>query len=98
MGILRAIELIKENEEAVIHTDSAYGIKCVSDYGQKMKKLGYPTEIPNINIIKKLMNALQSKPNIRFHHLNSHTNKTDKHSIGNDKVDKMATSVLAEYR
>jgi len=98
MGILRAIELIKENEEAVIHTDSAYGIKCVSDYGQKMKKLGYPTDIPNINIIKKLMNALQSKPNIRFHHLNSHTNKTDKHSIGNDKVDKMATSVLAEYR
>lgn len=98
MGILRAIELIKENEEAVIHTDSAYGIKCVSDYGQKMKKLGYPTEIPNINIIKKLGNALQSKPNIRFHHLNSHTNKTDKHSIGNDKVDKLANSVLATYR
>ena len=98
MGILRAIELIKEDEEAVIHTDSAYGIKCVSDYGQKMKKLGWPKEIPNINIIKKLIVSLESKPNIKFHHLNSHTNKTDKHSIGNDKVDKMATDVLKDYR
>ena len=66
MGILRAIELIKEDEEAMIHTDSAYGIKCVSDYGQKMKKLGYPKEIPNINIIKKLMISLENKPNIKF--------------------------------
>lgn len=98
MGILRAIELIKEDEEAVIHTDSAYGIKCVSDYGQKMKKLGWPKEIPNINIIKKLILSLESKPNIKFHHLNSHTNKTDKHSIGNDIVDKMATDVLKDYR
>jgi len=98
MGILRAIELIKEDEEAVIHTDSAYGIKCVSDYGQKMKKLGWPKEIPNINIIKKLIVSLESKPNIKFHHLNSHTNKTDKHSIGNDRVDKMATDVLKDYR
>ena len=98
MGILRAIELINEDEEAVIHTDSAYGIKCVSDYGQKMKKLGWPKEIPNINIIKKLILSLESKPNIKFHHLNSHTNKTDKHSIGNDIVDKMATDVLKDYR
>ena len=98
MGILRAIELINEDEEAVIHTDSAYGIKCVSDYGQKMKKLGYPKEIPNINIIKKLILSLENKPNIKFHHLNSHTNKTDKHSIGNDRVDKMATDVLKDYR
>ena len=41
---------------------------------------------------------LEERPNIKFHHLNSHTNNTDKHSIGNDKVDKMATEVLKNFR
>jgi ribonuclease HI len=98
MGLLRAIELIKEDEETVIHTDSMYGLKCVYDYGIKMKKAGYPKDTPNIDIIQKMREILEIKTNIKFHHLNSHTNKTDKHSIGNDKVDKMATEVLKKYR
>ena len=98
MGLLRAIELINENEEAIIHTDSMYGLKCAYDYGIKMKKEGYPKDIPNIDIIKKMRELLEIKTNIKFHHLNSHTNKTDKHSIGNDIVDKMATEVLKKFR
>jgi ribonuclease HI len=97
-GILRAIELITPEEEAVIHTDSMYGIKCVSEYGMEMKKKKYPKEIPNIDIIKKIRELLDNKGNIRFHHLNSHTNKTDKHSIGNDMADKLATEVLKSFR
>jgi ribonuclease HI len=98
MGLLRAIELIKDDEEAVIHTDSMYGLKCAYDYGIKMKKAGYPKETPNIDIIQKMREILEERPNIKFHHLNSHTKNTDKHSIGNDKVDKMATEVLKMYR
>jgi len=98
MGLLRAIELINDGEEAVIHTDSMYGLKCAYDYGIKMKKEGYPKDTPNIDIIQKMRELLEDRPNIKFHHLNSHTNKTDKHSIGNDAVDKMATEVLKSYR
>ena len=97
-GILRAIELIDQNDEAIIHTDSMYGIKCVSEYGMEMKKKNYPKEIPNIDLIKKIRNLLDTKANIRFHHLNSHTNKRDKHSLGNDAADKLATSVLEIFR
>ena len=98
MGLLRAIELINDDEEAVIHTDSMYGLKCAYDYGIKMKKEGYPKDTPNIDIIQKMRELLEDRPNIKFHHLNSHTNKTDKHTIGNDVVDKMATEVLKSYR
>lgn len=98
MGLLRAIELIRKDEETVIHTDSMYGLKCAYDYGIEMKKADYPKEVPNIDIIKKMRDLLEERPNIKFHHLNSHTNNTDKHSIGNDKVDKMATEVLKNYR
>jgi ribonuclease HI len=98
MGLLRAIELIKSDEETIIHTDSLYGLKCAYDYGIKMKKAGYPKEVPNIDIIQKMRELLEDRPNIKFHHLNSHTNNTDKHSIGNDIVDKMATEVLKEFR
>ena len=97
MGLLRAIELIND-EEAVVHTDSMYGLRCVYDYGIKMKKDGYPKDVPNIDLIKKIRECLENKSNIKFHHLNSHTNKTDKHSIGNDIVDKMATEVLKKIR
>jgi ribonuclease HI len=97
-GILRAIELISPDEEAVIHTDSMYGIKCVSEYGMEMKKKKYPKDVPNIDLIKKIRELLENKGNIRFHHLNSHTNKTDKHSIGNDMADKLATEVLKSFR
>ncbi len=98
MGLLRAIELINEDEEAIIHTDSMYGLKCAYDYGIKMKKEGYPKDVPNIDIIKKMRELLEVKTNIKFHHLNSHTKKTDKHSINNDIVDKMATEVLKKFR
>jgi ribonuclease HI len=98
MGLLRAVELIKDDEEAVIHTDSMYGLKCAYDYGIKMKKAGYPKDIPNIDIIQKMREILETKSNIKFHHLNSHTNNTDKHSIGNDIVDRMATEVLTQIR
>jgi ribonuclease HI len=97
-GILRAIELITPEEEAVIHTDSMYGIKCVSEYGIEMKKKKYPKDVPNIDIIKKIRELLENKGNIRFHHLNSHTNKTYKHSIGNDHADNLATEVLKSFR
>jgi ribonuclease HI len=95
-GILRAIQKIKDDEETVIHTDSTYGIRCVSEYGMQMKKEGYPKEIPNIKLIKSIRELLEIKTNIRFHHLNSHTNKTDKHSICNAIVDKMATDALLD--
>jgi len=98
MGLLRAIELINEDEETVVHTDSMYGLKCVYEYGIKMKQKGYPKDVPNINIIKKIREQLEVKTNIKFHHLNSHTNNTDKHALNNAIVDKMAGDVLLEFR
>jgi len=98
MGILRAIELLKEDEDSIVHTDSMYGLKCVYEYGIKMKNMGYPKEIPNIDIIQKIREVLEVKTKIKFHHLNSHTNKEDKHSLNNAIVDKMAGEVLEGYR
>jgi len=49
-------------------------------------------------IIKKMREILEVKSNIKFHHLNSHTNKEDMHSLNNAIVDKMAGDVLLEFR
>jgi ribonuclease HI len=80
-----------------IYTDSEYSIKSLTEWIVSWKKNGWKTtgnkEVSNQDIIKKIDKKLQKyKGKIIFTHVRSHTGKTDKHSLGNEQADKLATT------
>ena len=48
---------------------------------------------PNVELVKKLY-ELTNKYNIKYKHVEAHTDRTDRHSIGNYNADKLANSCL----
>jgi ribonuclease HI len=97
-AILKAIKIlkkeIKKEKKVMIYSDSMYAIRCCTSYGLKNYKNGWNKEIPNKKLVKKAFEKCYQKNNIRFTHILAHTNKIDKHSIGNDKADKLANIIL----
>ena len=96
-AILKALELTKIDDYSTvyIYTDSLYSINCITKwiYGwinngwlDKKKK-----PVKNKNIIQPIYNIYKKYSNIRFIHIEAHTNKTDIHSLGNAKADELAT-------
>lgn len=98
-AIIKAIQIIKkiDIEKKVIVTDSEYAIKCATTYGSKLEKNNWQTKEgktpPNIELVKKLY-ELTKKYNISYKHIQAHTDRTDRHSIGNYNADKLANSCL----
>ena len=98
-GIIRAIEILEDNlkkdEKIAIYTDSEYVIKCLSTYGDKLKKNNWKTSTdkkpPNVELVKKAHGLYNTyKKNIKLNHITAHTNNTDEHSIGNKGADLLA--------
>jgi ribonuclease HI len=96
-AILKALELTKIDDYSIvyIYTDSLYSINCITKwiYGwinngwlDKKKK-----PVKNKDIIQPIYNIYKKYSNIRFIHIEAHTNKTDIHSLGNAKADELAT-------
>ena len=96
-AILKALELTKIDDYSTvyIYTDSLYSINCITKwiYGwinngwlDKKKK-----PVKNKDIIQPIYNIYKKYSNIRFIHIEAHTNKTDIHSLGNAKADELAT-------
>ena len=79
-----------------IYSDSEYSIKSCTEWIVSWKKNGWKTankkEVLNQDIIKKIDKKLQKyKGKITFTHVKAHTGKQDKHSLGNEQADKLAT-------
>jgi ribonuclease HI len=76
-----------------IFTDSQYSMYIFNGTGERYEKNGFKNDgkdVPNIDLIKKLL-ELKRKYNIVLLKVRAHTDKKDKHSIGNHIADKLAT-------
>tara|TARA_Y200000002_G_scaffold366106_1_gene356717 strand:+ start:530 stop:1405 length:876 start_codon:yes stop_codon:yes gene_type:complete len=93
-AIINSIQLYKKEDDILlkIYTDSSYSIKIFGETGLKYRKNNYKTkskEVPNSDLVKIAV-ELADEYNLEFIHVNSHTNKSDVHSLGNDRADKLA--------
>ncbi len=99
-AILKALKSVNINEYDSIHlyTDSMYSINCLTKWIYKWLHNNWldfkKKPVKNKDIILQIYNILLSKTNIHLHHVYSHTNKTDVHSIGNSKADDLARKSL----
>ena len=97
-AIIETYRLIEEDvtagKKVTIVSDSEYAIRCVSSYGEKCYKKGWPAEIPNKELVKTAYELYMNIPNIQFLHVRAHTGNTDIHSFGNDKADKLANLAI----
>ena len=79
--------------DITIMTDSEYVIKCVTTYGEKMKKKDYKTKgepIPNADLVKKAYELYCKHQNVSFRYIKAHTDANDIHSKGNSEADRLA--------
>jgi len=82
-------ELLKK---ICIFTDSQYSMYIFNGTGERYEKNGYKNDgkdVPNIDLIKKLL-ELKRTHNIILLKVRAHTDKKDKHSMGNEVADKLA--------
>jgi len=84
---------INNKKNIVVCTDSNYCILCATSYGKKQDIIGWKKDIPNKDLVRTLFEFCKEHPNIKFKHINAHTNATDKHSLGNAEADKLANNV-----
>lgn len=84
---------LKYGKKIGIVSDSEYAIRCVTSYGEKCDKKNWNVDIPNKELVKIAYTTYKNQ-NIEFYHINSHTGKTDKHSIGNENADRLANLAL----
>jgi len=98
-AIIEAINIIKNYDKPnkIIITDSEYAIKCATTYGNKLEKKEWKSKknkiIPNLELIK-ILYQLTNQFNIKFQHILAHTDKKDKHSIGNYYADLLANNSI----
>ena len=86
-----------------IYTDSQYSLDCILKWALTWSKKGWAkadgTPVLHRDIIEPLFTAVkewkQTPYAIEFHHINSHTGKTDPFSIGNARADELATSSIS---
>ena len=83
--------IIQDGNPVVIYTDSLYGIRCCTTYGEKCNKKQWSDKIPNMDLVKQAWHLFSSK-NIEFKHIKAHTGCRDEHSIGNEEADRLAVS------
>jgi len=102
-GVIRAIEILEDNlkndEKIAIYTDSEYVIKCLSSYGDKLKKNDWKTSTnkkpPNLVLVKKAHGLYNTyKKLIKLNHVDAHTNNNDEHSLGNKGADLLANLAI----
>jgi ribonuclease HI len=95
-AILEVLDILKteieKNIDIHIYTDSEYSIKAFTTSGDKYHRNLWKPKPANIELIKKGYYLIKPKRNtIYFHHVYSHTNKQDIHSLSNEIADNLAT-------
>ena len=100
MAIIESLQILKNEDNIMIHTDSQYCIYIFTGTGKKYKESGYINKsgnlYPNHDLIDIGLNLLQDK-NIFFNKIKSHTGKKDENSINNDIADELAVLGAIEY-
>lgn len=98
-AIIRAYPLIKQDlydgKQIAIVTDSEYSMKCISTYGDKCAKLNWNVSAPNIELVREVY-ELYKFSNVKFIHIEAHTQKQDIHSTGNANADKLASDACTQ--
>jgi len=85
-----------------IYTDSQYSLDCILKWAVAWSKKGWTKAngeaVLHQDIIEPLFTAVKTWKNtpykIEFHHVRSHTGKTDPISTGNARADELATSTI----
>ncbi len=99
-AILKALLIIDilNYKNINIYTDSMYSINCITKWVKGWKKNGWKDskkkDVKNKDLIDNIDKIYSKYNHIHFNHVEAHTNKTDIHSIGNDKADKLARNSL----
>lgn len=94
-AIIKSFKYFDDEDDDLIniYTDSKYSILIFTSTGEKYKKNNFKDEnendIPNKDLVMKIL-EIKNKYNIEIHHVKSHTNNTDEHSIGNRIADELA--------
>jgi ribonuclease HI len=78
-----------------IYSDSMYTINCLNVWMAKWATNGYKKAdkkpVKNLSIIKPMYELYQKYRHLfKLIHINSHTGKTDQHSLGNARADQLA--------
>ena len=74
-----------------------YSINCITKWVKGWKKNGWKDskkDVKNKDLIDNIDKIYSKYNHIHFNHVEAHTNKTDIHSICNDKADKLARNSL----
>ena len=94
-AIIESIDYLDKNDlkrKICIFTDSQYSMYLFTGTGERYEKDNFKNkgvDVPNIDLIQKLL-FIKRKYNIVLLKVRSHTNKNDKHSLGNQIADKLA--------
>ena len=101
-GILHKLDLSFTTVH--IYTDSQYSLDCILKWALAWSKKGWKKKdgdnVLHQDIIEPLFQAVQDRKHsshaytIEFHHVNSHTGKTDPLSLGNARADELATGTI----
>lgn len=81
---------LEKGKNITFVSDSEYTIKCATSYGKTQQTLHWEKEFPNKDLVKTLYEMCCNYSNLQFLHVKAHTNKTDKHSLGNEHADLLA--------
>lgn len=98
-AVIEAIKLIQDKKikDKIIVTDSEYVIKCATTYGKKLEDREWKQKkdkpIPNLELVKELY-ELTNEFNIKYKHIQAHTDNKDRHSIGNYYADLFANKSI----
>ena len=87
-------EDLKQGKIITFVSDSEYAIKCATSYGKTQHLLLWEKDIPNKDLVKTLYELCNQYKNLQFLHIKAHTNKKDKHSLGNENADLLARNAV----
>ena len=87
-------EDLKQGKIITFVSDSEYAIKCATTYGKTQYSLSWEKDIPNKDLVKTLYESCSQYKNLQFLHVRAHTNKKDKHSLGNENADLLARNAV----
>jgi ribonuclease HI len=91
----------KTADRVHIYTDSQYSLDCLLKWAPAWSKKGWKKrdgdDVLHQDIIEPLFTAIKTWSGypIEFHHVRSHTGKTDPISLGNARADELATSTIS---
>ena len=84
---------IEKSHRIIIHTDNEYSINCATKWIKVWQKNGwldrFGRPVKNQDLVKELWDLCRGRL-VTFNHVRAHTERTDRHSIGNREADRLA--------